>query len=935
MRRREETLKQELDQAIDAFSNNVNDENTLQLQTVENEMRELVKNKTKGAILRSRLQWLNSGEKNTKYFLRSEQVRAEKKTIHCLSTDNGMIRGKAEVQSEIHRYFSELYKAAPPADLNHPECREFLDSVQNKQLHGAEYEMLNQPISELEIEDALKRAPKGKSPGIDSLSNEMLLKFWPELKDTFMAALNESFLSGLLTTSQRKSLVTLIPKGNPDSDKLSNYRGISLLCCDYKLISSALTHRMKKVIGKLIDEEQTGFIKGRQISENICMIRDILDHTEKEQIEGYLAVADLEKAFDKTSFEYTEAAFKAFNFPPNFCRWMKILRTDTEKQILNNGWCTNSIKVGRSTPQGSPDSPLVFLILLETFAAAIKKDTAIRGIIVQPENIEFKNSHFCDDSSFLLADKQSFQRVFERLETFGKYSGLTLNRRKTVARGIGSLKDITEEISGISVKPQAIKTLGFWISYDQQEEEKLNFDMKIDKIAKTLSPWTGHNLTLRGKALVAKTLGVSQITYQIISGIVPPKAITRLESVLQKFMWNGGKNKIKKEVLIQEYVDGGIKQAHIPAIVTSLKAKTLKRIMQNPHRKCYLFITRELKKNGDLQRVLNSNFTVERLNGEYSRFYTQVLKEYQKASPLCRLPKGDQIKKERLLNNTWVSYMTPGGRKSYYNVEMHEQDLFSDWIDWETKLLKSYDQVSASMNNPISYAIYKKIRASIPKRWLVVLNTLDPPEEEDLPEEPIKFEHIKTAQIKKKSTRPAGVDYWKRHIRDFDEIEYWEVMAQNRMYSSKTFQANYRLLHASVITHQKLYYLGIAESPDCLDCPGIQDSNMHAFRDCYHTWSAMDEVIHEIYNRMGVRIALTEQQLVLGIKVCDDFTRVLDMILSLAKRFISNYRYLRTEPGQPSPAAILIFAKYHLNLQYLTLPEEKKQAFHSLFEPFL
>ena len=391
--------------------------------------------------------------------MRSEQVRAEKKTIHRLRTEDGMVRGKAEVQGEIHRYFSELYKAAPLADLENPECKEFLDSVKHKQLKGPEYDMLNEPITELEIEEALKRAPKGKSPGIDSLSNEMLQKFWPELKGAFMAALNESFKTGLLTTSQRKSLVTLLPKGDPESDKLNNFRGISLLCCDFKLISSVLTNRMKRVIGNLIGEEQTGFIKGRQISENICMVRDIMEYTEKEGIEGYLAIADIAKAFDKTSFQYTEAVFKAFNFPPNFCRWMKILRTDTEKQILNNGWCTKTIKVGRSTPQGSPDSPLVFILLLETFAAAIKNDPSIRGIKVQPENIEFKNSHFCDDSSFLLADKASFQRVFERLETFGKYSGLTLNRQKTVARGIGTLKDITEQIAGISVKPQPVKTL--------------------------------------------------------------------------------------------------------------------------------------------------------------------------------------------------------------------------------------------------------------------------------------------------------------------------------------------------------------------------------------------------------------------------------------------------------------------------------------------
>ena len=936
IRMREDKLNQELVQAIEAFSSNVNDENTLRLQSVENEMKDLVQNKTKGAILRSRLQWLNSGEKNTRYFLRSEQVRAEKKTIHRLRTEDGMVRGKAEVQEEIHRYFSDLYRADPPVDLEHPDCRKFLDSVKHKQLQGAEYEILNEPITALEIEEALKRAPEAKSPGIDSLSNEMLLKFWPELKDIFMAALNESFKTGLLTTSQRKALVTLIPKGDPNSDMLKQFRGISLLCCDFKLISSVLTNRMKRVIGNLIDEEQTGFIKGRQISENICMIRDIMDYTEREGIEGYLAIADLQKAFDQSSFEYTEAVFKAFNFPPNFCRWMKILRTDTEKQILNNGWCTKSIHVGRSTPQGSPESPYTFLLLLETFAAAIKKDPEIRGIKVQPENIEFKNSHFCDDSSFLLADKASFQRVFERLETFGKYSGLTLNRKKTVARGIGTLKNTIDEIAGISVKPQAIKTLGYWLSYDQQEEETLNFDNKIDKIAQTLSPWTGHNLSLKGKALVAKVLGVSQITYQIISGIVPARAVTRLERILQQFMWNRGSTKIARNVLIQDYVDGGIKQACIPAIVTSLKAKTLKRIMLNPTRKCYLFVTRELKKNGNIQRVLNSNFTVERLQGQYSSFYTQVLKEYQKASPLCCLPKGKEVLSQRLLNNNWISFLVPeGGRKSFYNTEMHDKDLFCDWVNWDTKKVKSFEQVTAAMINPISKQVYTKIRNAIPKRWWKVLNTLDPPDDDHIIDGPIKFEYIKTSEIQKLYRKPSAVAYYARHITNFDEADYWELIAQNRIYSSKTFQSNFRLLHASIITHQKLHFYGIMESPFCLDCQGKEDTIKHALLDCFPTWIAMNEVVNEIFKRLGSRIALTDQQLLLGVRIVDGFTRVLASLLSLAKRYIINYRYQRTEAGWPSPEAILIFAKYHLNLEYLSLPQEKKQEFYELFEQFL
>jgi hypothetical protein len=236
LRLRESQLQEEITKAIDNFSNNINDENTARLKAVESEMYDLVMTKTRGVVLRSRMQWLNCNEKNNKWFLRGERRRAEKRTIHCLMTDKGMVRGKEEVLEEIHRYFSELYKAGPAADLKSPECREFLDSVQHKKLQGADYEMLNAPITKYEIKAALDKAPKDKTPGIDSIQYEVYSAFWPELEDLFMAAIDEIFAEGLMTTSQRKSLVTLIPKTEDGSDQLKNYRGISLLCCDFKLI---------------------------------------------------------------------------------------------------------------------------------------------------------------------------------------------------------------------------------------------------------------------------------------------------------------------------------------------------------------------------------------------------------------------------------------------------------------------------------------------------------------------------------------------------------------------------------------------------------------------------------------------------------------------------------------------------------------------------
>ena len=181
--------------------------------------------------------------------------------------DGHIIKGKAGIQAEIEKFMKESISDDGSTSLKNSD--ELIKSVEDKALGGPEYEMLNQPLDATEIEQALREAPKGKSPGVCGISASFWLQFWSLVKDLFMETLNDSFTRGFLPTSQRRALVTLIPKPNRDLETLKGYRGISLLCCDYKIIASAIAARIKKVITKIIHPDQTGFIKGRQITDNI------------------------------------------------------------------------------------------------------------------------------------------------------------------------------------------------------------------------------------------------------------------------------------------------------------------------------------------------------------------------------------------------------------------------------------------------------------------------------------------------------------------------------------------------------------------------------------------------------------------------------------------------------------------------------------------
>ena len=87
---------------------------------------------------------------------------------------------------------------------------------------------------------------------------------------------------------------------------MKNWRPITLLNCDYKIATKCIACRIKKVLPKLINNDQTGFMKNRFIGENITLIDNIINYANAEQIEGLLLFIDFEKAFDSIEWSFIE-----------------------------------------------------------------------------------------------------------------------------------------------------------------------------------------------------------------------------------------------------------------------------------------------------------------------------------------------------------------------------------------------------------------------------------------------------------------------------------------------------------------------------------------------------------------------------------------------------------------------------------------------------
>ena len=135
--------------------------------------------------------------------------------------------------------------------------------------------------------------------------------------------------------------------------ELSNWRPITLLNVDFKIVAKARAKRLESILPHLIHPDQTGFVKGRYIGENITPISDIMEYTKLQKIPGILVSLDFCKAFDSIE-------------------WPFIMKT-LESTVLNNGFATNWFKPSKGVRQGCPLSPYLFILSAEILAHKIRQ----------------------------------------------------------------------------------------------------------------------------------------------------------------------------------------------------------------------------------------------------------------------------------------------------------------------------------------------------------------------------------------------------------------------------------------------------------------------------------------------------------------------------------------------------------------------------------
>ena len=350
-------------------------------------------------------------------------------------------------------------------------------------------------IRECEGKIAVNNMKDNKSPGSDGIPAEFYKTFWDLIGNFITEVYNEAYEKKALPFSQNRSILSLLYKKGEKTD-IKNYRPISLTNIDYKILAHIITNRIHVVLKNIINPEQTAYVKGRYIGQNIRQIEDIINLGISKKINGIITFVDFEKAFDSIEWIFVKKTLEKFNFGQTIINWFEIIYTNPNIKIKNNGWFSDTIYPQRGLKQGCPLSAILFIISLEPLCEYIRNNKEIKGINLAKlcnSNIDCytKSIQYADDIALTLNDENSLKQSITTLENFRKQAGLKINIKKTeiIALGTYAQKNTIQGINTI----QNTRYLGINMGHNNEEAKENNWTQKIRKLANVLEMWKKEN----------------------------------------------------------------------------------------------------------------------------------------------------------------------------------------------------------------------------------------------------------------------------------------------------------------------------------------------------------------------------------------------------------------------------------------------------------
>ena len=491
--------------------------------SVRDELFELDKIKCEGAILRSKAQYAVEGEKNTAFFLNLEKTRQSRVYIDKIKNKDGeTVDSFVEILENVQNYYEALFCS----EVHNVDLSEKIVNNLDIKLSNEDKIMCDQILTIKDINNAIDQLLQNKSPGSDGLTAYFYVCFRSVLVPILLKLYNDIEIKQVVPDTMAEGLITLLFKKG-DRTEMANYRPITLLNTDYKILMKIFANRFKSVIHTIVSPTQAYSVPGREVTDIISTIRDVVEFLKFTNKEGIVLSIDFNKAFDRVEHYFLFRVLEKFNFGERIINWLRLMYSTATARVKCNGVLTDSFPLQRSVRQGCPMSSILYSLVVEPLSKMIKSDNLIRGIAL-PGGNTCVIQQFADDTTITVQDMSSITRTIELIHLYGKASGSVINMTKSEIMFVNSLESSLTE-HNFTVQSQHLKILGTYVGKDGRKARDLTWEEHLRKLESTLNFWRLRNLKLGGKVIIINSLIVSRLYYTLAVLDLPLWVVKRLE----------------------------------------------------------------------------------------------------------------------------------------------------------------------------------------------------------------------------------------------------------------------------------------------------------------------------------------------------------------------------------------------------------------------
>ena len=446
------------------------------------------------------------------FYANLEKKSAKKKLItHLKNSDGETVFDNKGLKTVATDYYTSLFSGKRSDQTT---SHRLLQNV-NKAFSRENKTKLDRLITREELENAVMKLRRNKSPGPDGIPAEFYQRFWYLMHDFYFEYITEVKEKGFPAT-KNTSVTTLIYKNKGEPDSLAYYRPIALMNVDVKILTKLLSLRLVTILPTVIHESQTA-VYGRTIANNVHLVRDIIELANRNDEEAALLFIDQEKAFDRVSHSFLFKVLTKFGVGDVFTNWIKLIYSNASTRINMNGFLTDKIPLNCGVRQGCPLSALLYVLVIEILALQLRANPNIVGFTIQGENIV--SSHYADDAVIKITQNRCFKEVYKELKDFEKASGAKVNYDKTQGLWLGKWKNRTddpfdglyEDENRIKWTNKNVKYLGIYVG--NEDPVSKTFKEIVPKMKKRMNFWKPLKLPSLAKSRVIEIFLASKLFY--------------------------------------------------------------------------------------------------------------------------------------------------------------------------------------------------------------------------------------------------------------------------------------------------------------------------------------------------------------------------------------------------------------------------------------